>query len=74
MCSIAGNLTDCDVENYGFGCFCRRKINKTIVKQLCEFEPDLVGLSAMTFQYDSAVKVAQIVREWNLEVPIVLGG
>ena len=73
LCSVAGNLTDCDVKIMDLVA-CRRKIKKTLVKQLDKFKPDVVGLSAMTFQYTSATKVANIVREWNPEVSIVLGG
>ena len=53
---------------------CRNRITKTILGQLNTFRPELVGLSAMTFQYKSAIKVARIVRDWNPEVPTVLGG
>jgi radical SAM superfamily enzyme YgiQ (UPF0313 family) len=73
LCSIAGNLTDCDVRVLDLVA-CRHKITKTILKELNTFRPELVGLSAMTFQYNSAMKVARIVRDWNPEMPIVLGG
>jgi len=73
LCSVAGNLTDCDVRIMDLVA-CRRKIKKTLVTYLNGFKPDFVGLSAMTFQYSSAIKVAQIVRGWNPEVPIALGG
>jgi radical SAM superfamily enzyme YgiQ (UPF0313 family) len=73
LCSIAGNLVDCEVSVLDLVA-CRNKITRTILGQLNTFRPDLVGLSAMTFQYNSAIKVARIVRDWNPEVPIVLGG
>jgi radical SAM superfamily enzyme YgiQ (UPF0313 family) len=73
LCSIAGNLTDCDVRVLDL-VGSRRHVRKSLVGQLRSFRPDIVGLSAMTFQYDSAVKVARIIREWNPETLIVLGG
>lgn len=36
--------------------------------------PDLVGISAMTFQFDTAKKIAALVREVSPGVKIVLGG
>jgi anaerobic magnesium-protoporphyrin IX monomethyl ester cyclase len=73
LVSIAGNLTDCDVRVLDL-VGCRRDVRGALLAQLRNFGPDVVGLSAMTFQYDSAVKVARIVREWNPEAHIVLGG
>jgi radical SAM superfamily enzyme YgiQ (UPF0313 family) len=73
LCSIAGNLVDCEVRVLDLVA-CRDRITKTILGQLDTFRPELVGLSAMTFQYNSAIKVARIVRDWNPEVPIALGG
>ncbi len=73
LCSIAGNLTDCDVRILDLVGF-RRRVRQALVEELRSFRPDVVGLSAMTFQYDSAVRVARIVKEWNAETPIVLGG
>jgi len=73
LCSIAGNLQDCEVKILDLVAR-RRQVKKAILEQLNTFQPDVVGLSAMTFQYRSAVKTARIVRDWNPEVPIVLGG
>ena len=73
LCSIAGNLIDCEVRVLDLVA-CRNRITKTILGQLNTFRPELVGLSAMTFQYKSAIKVARIIKDWNPEVPLVLGG
>lgn len=73
LCSIAGNLTECEVRVLDLVA-CRKRIRSAVLEQLKEFGPELVGLSAMTFQYASAIKVAGFVRHWNPEVPIVLGG
>ena len=73
LCSIAGNLEGCEVRILDLVAF-RLRVEKTLRKHLNAFRPGLVGLSAMTFQYDSAVRVARIVREWDPDVPIALGG
>jgi len=39
-----------------------------------QFAPDLVGLSAMTFQYSTACRVASLVRAIKPETKILLGG
>ena len=62
LCSLAGNLIDCEVRVLDLVA-CRNRITKTILGQLNTFRPELVGLSAMTFQYNSAIKVARIVRD-----------
>jgi anaerobic magnesium-protoporphyrin IX monomethyl ester cyclase len=73
LCSLAGNLRDCEIRILDLIAY-RRHVSQTILSQIYSFRPNVVGLSAMTFQYSSAVKVAKIIREWNPEVPIVLGG
>ena len=46
-----------------------------LVRELLrDFRPDMVGLSAMSYQYDSAARVAALVREERPGVPVVLGG
>jgi radical SAM superfamily enzyme YgiQ (UPF0313 family) len=73
LCSIAGNLNGCEVKVLDLVAF-RRTITKTLVTQLDDFQPQLVGLSAMTFQYHTAVKVAAVIKGWDPEVTVVLGG
>jgi len=51
-----------------------RGVADAVRKAVAEFRPDLVGLSAMTFQYDTAKQVATIVRVALPRARIVLGG
>ena len=52
----------------------RRSIRKYLTRTLNRIQPDLVGLSAMAWQYDTCVKVARLVRSLCPRAKIVLGG
>jgi len=41
---------------------------------LAEFKPDMVGISVWTTYLASAIKVAEICKEWNKAVPVIMGG
>ena len=48
-----------------------REVVRDLVSQV---QPDVVGLSVMTFQRPTAFKIAQFVRSLRPNVPIVVGG
>ncbi len=73
ICSIAGNLEGCDVKVLDLVLH-KKKITAFIEKVMDDFDPNLVGLSAMSFQYDSARRVAGICKRVKSEVLTVLGG
>src|SRR5262245_36974490 len=50
------------------------RVRETVERLVCEQEPDLVGLSVMTFQRRSARRIVEIVRRLRPEARIVLGG
>ena len=52
----------------------RRSIKKYLTKVLQKIVPDLVGLSAMAWQYDTCTKIARLIKELLPEVKIVIGG
>jgi radical SAM superfamily enzyme YgiQ (UPF0313 family) len=52
----------------------RRSIKKYLSKVIGKIKPDLVGLSAMTWQYDTCIKIAHLLKELRPEVRIVIGG
>ena len=52
----------------------RRSIRKYLSKVLQKINPDLVGLSAMAWQYDTCTKIAHLIKELLPEVKIVIGG
>ena len=45
-----------------------------IKKYLEEFRPDVIGLTVMTQKLGAAVKLAQICKEWDSNVPVIVGG
>ncbi len=73
LVSLAANIEGADVRVLDLVLH-PRAVGRAVRRALVEFEPDLVGLSAMTFQYDTAKQVAGIVREERPEARIVLGG
>lgn len=52
----------------------RRSIKKYLTKVIDKIKPDLIGLSAMAWQYDTCVKIAHLIKELRPEVKIVIGG
>ena len=52
----------------------RGQVRKYLTRTLTKIQPDVVGLSAMTWQFDTCVKIARLIRHLLPEVKIVLGG
>ncbi|MBU4296420.1 MAG: B12-binding domain-containing radical SAM protein [Desulfobulbaceae bacterium] len=52
----------------------RRSIKKYLAKVIKQIKPDLIGLSAMAWQYDTCIKIAHLIKELRPEVKIVIGG
>ncbi|MBN2572406.1 MAG: B12-binding domain-containing radical SAM protein [Ignavibacteriales bacterium] len=38
------------------------------------YQPDVIGISAMSFQYATALELAKFIRSYNREIKILLGG
>jgi len=73
ICSLAGNLDGCEVRALDLA-FARGRLTPLLQRVLREFAPDLVGVSAMSFQYSSARRVALICRSVRPDILTVLGG
>ena len=52
----------------------RRSIKKYLTKVVGRIQPDLIGLSAMAWQYDTCIKIAHLLKEIRPQVKIVIGG
>ncbi|MDD3815162.1 MAG: radical SAM protein [Desulfocapsaceae bacterium] len=52
----------------------RRSVKKYLTKVIKKIKPDLVGLSAMAWQYDTCIKIAHLIKELQPEVKLVIGG
>ena len=51
-----------------------RQVRETVERLMREFDPDVVGLSVMTFQRGTARKIVSLVRALKPTVTIVVGG
>ena len=45
-----------------------------ILRMVKDFQPDLVGMSATTFEFDSANVIAKWLKDEGITIPIILGG
>ena len=71
---VGGNIDD-DHEVYLIDLIRkRRSIKKYLTKTLKKIQPDLVGLSAMAWQYDTCIKIARLIKQTLPGVKIVIGG
>jgi anaerobic magnesium-protoporphyrin IX monomethyl ester cyclase len=73
LCSIAGNLKGHTVRVVDLA-FHNHNIRRFVEGALEDFQPEIVGLSAMSYQYASACRVSQICREVLPGAKVVLGG
>jgi anaerobic magnesium-protoporphyrin IX monomethyl ester cyclase len=52
----------------------RRNLRKYLTRTLSRLQPDLVGFSAMTWQYDTCVKLIRLVKQVLPQARIAIGG
>jgi len=52
----------------------RRSIKSYLSKVVKRIKPDLIGLAAMAWQYDTCTKIAHLLKEIRPEAKIVIGG
>ncbi len=52
----------------------RRRLTQYLTKILLKIRPDLVGLSAMAWQYETCVKLIRFIKHLLPDVKIVIGG
>jgi anaerobic magnesium-protoporphyrin IX monomethyl ester cyclase len=73
LVSLAGNCPEHEVY-VGDLILQRRNVKRAIMKALKRYQPNLIGLSAMTFQFPTLVKIAQFLKTLAPSIPIVVGG
>ena len=73
--SLAGNL---DIDGVDVKIldliFFQKSVRKIVKKAVREYRPSVVGLTAMTFQYDTARKVAALIKGIDKDIKIAIGG
>ena len=71
IATVGGNIDD-DHEVYLIDLIRkRRSIKKYLTKEVNRIQPDLIGLSAMAWQYDTCIKIAHLLKEIRPQVKIV---
>jgi radical SAM superfamily enzyme YgiQ (UPF0313 family) len=74
IASVGGNIDD-DHEVYLIDLIRKRgAIKKYLRKVVGRIQPDLIGLSAMAWQYDTCIKIAHLLKELRPQVKIAIGG
>ncbi len=73
LCSLAANTPNHEVL-VGDLCLRREDIVKASLQAIAEHKPELVGLTAMSFQYYTAKRLAQEIRKAYPNLPLALGG
>ncbi len=74
IASVAGNI-DTEHEVYLIDLIRKRgSIRKYLTRVVERIKPDLIGLSAMAWQYDTCIRIAHLLKEIRPEVLIVIGG
>jgi radical SAM superfamily enzyme YgiQ (UPF0313 family) len=74
LCSVAGSLpADVEVKIIDLT-LQNQRIGRTLEKLIREYEPDLIGLSAMSFQFQTAMELAKIIRRIAPLTRIAAGG
>ena len=75
LVSLAGNVDPvvCDVKVVDLILF-RRNTKQVVLDLLRKQSPKLVGLSCMSFQYNSAVEIAKLVKSYDKNILVAIGG
>jgi len=74
LISLAGNLDKKHNVRVGDLVLKRKNVKKAVIEALERTDPDIVGLSAMTFQYHTALNIAKFIRKTRPNAKIALGG
>ncbi len=74
LASLAGNVDRHQVVAIADLILVARQVRQTVERLVREVDPDVVGLSVMTFQRGTARKIIALVRALKPEVTVVVGG
>lgn len=74
LASLAGNVDAHHRVAIADLVLARRRVRETVEELVSRLEPDVVGLSVMTFQRETAKKIIRLVRSLRPAATIVVGG
>ena len=72
--SIAGNIQPHHDVKLADLVLKRKNLLSSIKKTVEEYQPDVVGLSAMTFQFNTARRIAEFIKNLRSDIKIAIGG
>jgi radical SAM superfamily enzyme YgiQ (UPF0313 family) len=74
LTSLAGNLDPHHRVAVADLVLAQDRVRRTVESLVRELEPDVVGLSVMTFQRETALRIVALVRSLRPDVRVVVGG
>lgn len=75
LASIAANILRKNIEVRILDLvLAKNEPSQYLLNYLKSYNPDIVGFSCMTFQYDDTMRFARLVKEYNRQIKIILGG
>src|SRR5215510_9259468 len=74
LASLAGNVDSHHQVAVADLILVQSRVRETVERLVLEMEPDVVGLSVMTFQRKTAKKIIALIRRLRPEALIVVGG
>ncbi|HVH26043.1 MAG TPA: radical SAM protein [Vicinamibacterales bacterium] len=74
LASLAGNVDAHHQVSVADLVLAQSRVPQTVSRLMQELQPDVVGLSVMTFQRQTAFKIARLVRDLRPSTHIVVGG
>ena len=74
LCSLAGNVDPHHKVAVADLILVQRKVRETVERLVRERQPDVLGLSVMTFQRKTAMRIISLVRSLCPAVRVVVGG
>lgn len=74
LTSLAGNIDPHHTVAVADLILVQRRVRQTVERLVGDLQPDIVGLSIMTFQRETAKKIIALVQRLHPAVRIVVGG
>src|ERR1700751_104428 len=74
LTSLAGNVDSHHRVAVADLILSHQQVRKTVTTLVREFDPEVIGLSVMTFQRRTAARIINLVRSLKPRVKVVVGG